>query len=64
MADDKLGSERRHGALILVTIIQDIREQLRIIIFKRKDLFRGEYQKYFYTPKSTDVLNVLTGPGG
>ena len=50
MADDKLGSERRHDALILVTIIQDIREQLRIIIFKRKDLFRGEYRKYFPGP--------------
>jgi hypothetical protein len=50
VADDKLAAERRHDAQILVTIIQDIGEQLRIIVFNRRELFRGEYRQYFPGP--------------
>ena len=48
MAD--LTIEQEHDKRILITILTDIGEQLRIIVFERRDLFRKEFQPYFPGP--------------
>lgn len=50
MADDKLAAERARDKRTLIAIIQDIGDQLRIIVFDRKKLFRSEYRRYFPGP--------------
>ena len=50
MADDKLSVEREHDKRILITIVTDIRTQLEIIVFQRRDLFRKEFQPHFPGP--------------
>jgi hypothetical protein len=50
MADNRPTDEREQDRRILVTIIVDIREQLRFIVFKRRDLFRKEFRQYFPGP--------------
>jgi hypothetical protein len=50
MADDRLAREREHDKEILIAIVKDIGEQLEIIVFKRKDLFRKEFRHLFPGP--------------
>src|SRR2546427_6573139 len=42
--------EQEHDKRILITILTDIGNQLRIIVFERRDLFRKEFQPYFPGP--------------
>jgi hypothetical protein len=50
MADDKLATEREHDKKILIGIVKDIGDQLKIIVFQRRDLFRSEFRRYFPGP--------------
>ena len=50
MADNRPTDEREHDQRILVAMIVDIREQLRFIVFERRDLFRNEFRQYFSGP--------------
>jgi hypothetical protein len=50
MADNTLATEREHDKRILITIVTDIRTQLEIIVFQRRDLFRKEFQPHFPGP--------------
>jgi hypothetical protein len=59
MADNALAIEREHDKRILITIVTDIRTQLEIIVFRRRDLFRKEFQPHFPGPWR-DVEGRLT----
>ena len=50
MADNTVATEREHDKRVLITIVTDIRSQLEIIVFQRRDLFRKEFQPYFPGP--------------
>ena|ERR1700687_4967753 len=50
MADDKLAAEREHDKRILITIVTDIGNQLKTIVFERPQLFRTEFRLYFPGP--------------
>jgi hypothetical protein len=59
MADNTSATEREHDKRILITIVTDIRAQLEIIVFQRRDLFRKEFQPHFPGPWR-DVEGRLT----
>lgn len=59
MADNTLAAERDHDKKILITIVTDIRAQLEIIVFQRRDLFRKEFRPHFPGPWR-DVEGRLT----
>lgn len=50
MADNRPPDEREKDRRILISVIVDIRDQLRFIVFERRDLFRTEYRQYFPGP--------------
>ena len=50
MPNGNLTPEQVHDKRILISIVIDIREQLRIIVFQRQDLFRAEFRPYFPGP--------------
>jgi hypothetical protein len=50
MADIKSPPEREHDKRILIGIVTDIGDQLRIIVFERQDLFRTEFRPFFPGP--------------
>lgn len=50
MANDDEVHQQEHDKRILISIVIDIREQLRIIVFERRELFRAEYRALFPGP--------------
>lgn len=52
MANNELVQEREHDKRILITIVDDITVQLKVIVFKRRDLFRIEFRRHFPGPWS------------
>jgi hypothetical protein len=50
MADNTLAAQREHDKRVLITIVTDIGNQLRIIVFEQKELFRTEFRPYFPGP--------------
>jgi hypothetical protein len=50
MADETLAKQREHDKRILITIVIDIGEQLKLIVFQRPQLFRTEFRAYFPGP--------------
>jgi len=50
MADNQLAQQRSHDKAILISIVNDIAVQLKIIVFEKRDLFRIEYRPYFPGP--------------
>ena len=47
MADDLAGVMRRQDKRILISIVDDIGRQLRLIVYEKREIFRAEYQQYF-----------------
>lgn len=52
MANHQLSREREDDKRILITIVDDITIQLKIIVFERQGLFRTEFRRYFPGPWS------------
>ncbi|MGA7630364.1 MAG: hypothetical protein WCB11_06335 [Terriglobales bacterium] len=50
MADDLAAIMRQQDKGILISIVDDIGPQLKLIVFEKKHIFRSEYQKYFPGP--------------
>ena len=50
MADDQSVQQRRHDKTILISIVNDIAAQLKIIVFEKRDLFRVKYRRHFPSP--------------
>jgi len=50
MAPKRPTAEQREDKKILIEIITDIRSQLQVIVFDRRELFRVEFRKYFPGP--------------
>jgi hypothetical protein len=50
MPNGKLSPQQVRDKAVLITIIVDIREQLKTIVFERKRLFRTEFRDYFPGP--------------